>query len=83
MDIKPWPVEKDYTFPSAWVDASGATVDDGSYLDEGLYERAMKEAYAARLRVAVEALQQYSGASDPGSSVAAQALADIGELPTE
>jgi len=90
MDIKPWPVEKDYTFPSAWVDASGATVDDGSYLDEGLYERAMKEAYAARLRVAVEACREIA-TQHPGceGSIAKlrreraeKAIADIGELPT-
>jgi hypothetical protein len=83
MDIKPWPVEKDYTFPSAWVDASGATVDDGSYLDEGLYERAMKEAYAVRLKHLIDACGDEGGHKPDKDQTCfiCKALAEIGELP--
>src|SRR5688572_2273890 len=81
MDIKPWPVEKDYTFPSAWVDASGATVDDGSYLDEGLYERAMKEAWEARCRMLYAAVKGHNDACVTACGVGDQAGVSCGYRP--
>lgn len=63
-----WPDAADYTFTHTWVDASGAMNADAPYLDHALYERAMKEAYAARLRLAVGA-----------QLVASRRLADIAD----
>ncbi len=46
------------------------------------YERAMKEAYAQRLRIAVEALKAYDR-NMPIAKLAAHTLAEIGPLPDE
>jgi hypothetical protein len=79
MDKLPdWPKQLtgEFTLTSGWLAAN--------------YERAMKEAYAARLRVAVEACREIA-TQHPGceGSIAKlrreraeKAIADIGELPT-
>jgi hypothetical protein len=68
MDMPKWPKQLtgEFTLTSGWLAAN--------------YERAMKEAYAARLRMAVTALESMRYLS---SATIDKALADIGELPPD
>jgi hypothetical protein len=85
MDIKPWP--KDPTREIAALadeQKRGLSANDRTMIL--IYERAMKEAYATRLKYLVEAVNEASAELDDDCPISAarglrKALADIGELP--
>jgi hypothetical protein len=60
MELPKLPDPKDYTFSSVWTDASGACVDDGRYLDTGLYERARADYWEARARLILNAIKAHN-----------------------
>jgi hypothetical protein len=80
MDIKPWPAKSDEVFSDNWYPFE--------VQKQLAYERAMKEAYAARLKYLVEAANEASAELDDDCPISAarglrKALADIGELPND
>lgn len=65
----------------SWPESAAEHSGYGGCAECEAYERSMKEAYAARLRLAVEALQMYRDEFGVSRDVAGQALAAIGEVP--
>lgn len=65
----PWPKREDYMVNMTWRDFAGYEVKEPSFLDEASFDRAMKEAYAARLRVAIYALEEISASANGSTAV--------------
>jgi hypothetical protein len=95
--LPPWPKEADFAVELKWRDFAGNEIMEAPFIDRQSLERAMNEAYAARLRVAVEALNcllpalhldlRYASDDDDKDALRSrvngvcEALNAIGELP--